>query len=325
MNSIVEGITSIPSFVSCIENEEINYTTKKLEVLQMNLGSLCNLSCKHCHVSAGPTSKSIMDKNVMKACLKLYKDWGFSTIDITGGAPEMNPNFRWFVKEAAKISKNVIVRSNLVILEQENYQDIPELLKENKVEIVCSLPYYRAKEVNKQRGDGVFESSIRILKKLNSIGYGKDDNLVLNMVYNPNGAFFPPSQKDMEKEYKIKLMADYGINFNHLFTISNNPNGRFAEFLSKSGNLESYMNKLYNSFNREALEAMMCRYQLSVGWDGKLYDCDFNQAAKIPLAKQNSIFDIVGTPYTKRKIEFGKHCFACTAGNGSSCTGATTE
>lgn len=323
MNSKIENVTSIPQFQTCIENEELSYTLKSLGILQINVGNLCNLTCKHCHVNAGPNSKNIMGKNVMQACLNVYENWKFETIDITGGAPEMNPNIRWFIKEASKISNHIILRTNLVILENEEYKDIMTILKDNKVEIVCSLPYYRAKETDKQRGEGVFEASIRVLKQLNDLGYGKEEDLVLNMVYNPNGAFFPPSQESMEMEYKTKLMEDYGISFNNLFTITNNPNGRFAEFLDRSGNLETYLGKLYTSFNKATLETMMCRNQLSVGWDGKLYDCDFNQAAKLQVVEQKSIFDIVNKPYEKRKISFGKHCYACTAGSGSSCGGTT--
>ena len=315
--------TSVPAFEECIKDESVKYTLDNLEVLQINVGRLCNLACKHCHVEAGPARTEVMSRETLEACLQLYKEWGFKTVDITGGAPEMNPHFEWFVDEVTKVCDHVIVRSNLVIMKEEKYAHIPQFLADRKVEIVASLPYYRAKETDRQRGDGVFDGVIEILQKLNSLGYGKDPELVINLVYNPNGAFFPPEQGAMEKEYKQRLMADFGIVFNNLFTITNNPTGRFAGFLKRSGNLESYLQKLYGAFNAATLPTMMCRNQLSVGWDGRVYDCDFNQAADLPVLKKENIADLVGKAYTKRKICFGKHCYGCTAGQGSSCGGAT--
>ena len=246
-----------------------------------------------------------------------------SAIDITGGAPEMNPHFQWFLENACKICDHVIVRTNLVILLEEKYAPLMQVYKDNKVEVVCSLPYYRAKEMDKVRGDGTFEGAIQVLKMLNDLGYGKDPELVLNMVYNPAGAFFPPEQTAMEATYKEKLGKDFGICFNHLFTITNNPIGRFGEFLKRSGNLEGYMKKLHGAFNPGTLPSMMCRFQVSVGYDGALYDCDFNQAGELPVLTGETIFDMVGKPYRKRKICFDKHCYGCTAGQGSSCGGAT--
>lgn len=326
MNEAIENLrtlTCIPDFSTMFEQEEWKETTDHLEVMQINVGRLCNLACKHCHVSASPKRTEIMGRDVMEAVLKVCVEQKVSTIDITGGAPEMNPNFEWLVKEASHICDRVIVRTNLVILLEEKYQHLISFLAENKVEVVCSLPYYRAKEVNRVRGDGTFEKAIQVIKMLNEIGYGKEPDLVLNMVYNPAGAFFPPEQSAMEREYKIKLMKDYGIVFNQLFTITNNPMGRFSEFLKKSGNFEEYMSKLYTSFNPATLSGLMCRYQLSVGYDGKLYDCDFNQAGELPIITGETIFDLVGKPYRKRKVCFDKHCFGCTAGQGSSCGGAT--
>ena len=260
----------------------------------------------------------------MEACLKVYSAWGFETIDITGGAPEMNPDFRWFVEECCRICNHVIVRSNMVILLEEGYTDLPEFYAGNKVELFVSLPHYKAKKTDRQRGDKVFERSIEVLQKLNSLGYGKDPELVLNMVYNPGGAFFPPDQTTMENEYKERLGKDYGIVFNNLFCITNNPMGRFGAFLVSSGNFETYMKKLHDAFNPATLENMMCRFQLSVGWDGSLYDCDFNQAADMKISTGETIFDLAGKPYESRAICFDKHCYACTAGAGSSC-GGTTE
>jgi len=260
-----------------------------------------------------------MSKEVMDAALSYAKEQNISTIDITGGAPEMNPNLRYLVEEAAKFAKKVIVRTNLVILLEEGYTDLPEFFAKNCVEIVCSLPYYRAAEMNRVRGDMAFERAITVLRRLNELGYGRDERLVLNLVYNPAGAFFPPDQTAMEKEYKERLDADFGISFNSLYTLYNNPLGRFGAFLARTHNLESYLKKLYEAFNPEAAKSIMCRFQLSVDYDGKVYDCDFNLAAGLPcLQPEKTIFDLLGKPYKKRTILVDKHCYACTAGAGSS-------
>lgn len=315
--------TSVPAFETCIQDEAVKETLDSLEVLQINVGRLCNLACKHCHVEAGPRRTEIMSRKVMEDCITVCRSWGFTTVDITGGAPEMNPDFEWFVEEISKVCGHVIVRSNLVILLEEKYAHLPQFYADHKVEIVASLPYYRAKETDRQRGEGTFDGVIQMLQKLNALGYGRDPELVLNLVYNPNGAFFPPEQSAMEAEYKQRLMNDYGIVFDHLFTITNNPTGRFAAFLKRSGNLEGYLQKLYGAFNAATLPTMMCRNQLSVGWDGRLYDCDFNQAAQLPVLSGETISDLTDKAYEKRRICFGKHCYGCTAGQGSSCGGAT--
>ena len=312
----------IPAFESRIE-EHFQYTEDNMDVLQINVGKLCNLSCKHCHVEAGPNRKEIMERDVMEACLRVCREQKVKTVDITGGAPEMNPHFEWFVKEVCKMCSHVIVRSNLVILTEEGYRHLPKFYADYKIEVVCSLPYYQAKVMDRVRGDGSFDKAIKVIQELNALGYGREEDLVLNMVYNPAGAFFPPAQGAMEKEYKVKLLEDYGIVFNHLFTITNNPTGRFFHFLQNSCNLNSYMQKLCSSFNRSTVEGLMCRYQVSVGYDGKLYDCDFNQASELPVSTGETIFDLVGKPYMARKICFGNHCYGCTAGQGSSCGGAT--
>lgn len=321
----LEKLTDIADFSEMISDDRVKNTADSMDVLQVNLGKMCNLACKHCHVEAGPGRKEVMSKEVMEACLAVYKKQRLSTIDITGGAPEMNPDFEWFLKEACKISGHVIVRTNLVILLEERYRHLIRIYAENGVELVCSLPYYEAGRMDKVRGSGTFNKAIKVLQELNRLGYGEAPNLVLNMVYNPAGAFFPPEQGAMEQEYKKKLGEKYGITFNQLFTITNNPTGRFGTFLVNSGNLESYMHKLYNAFNPSTLPGMMCRFQLSVGYDGALYDCDFNQAAGIPVSTGEDIFDIINKDYTPRKVCFGRHCYACTAGQGSSCGGATEE
>ena len=315
-----------PNFTSKIEDEELKMTLPSLDVMQINLGTLCNLACKHCHVEAGPNRTEIMTKETLEAVLKVYKDNNFKTLDITGGAPEMNPNFQWFLEEASKVSSHIIVRSNLVILLEEDYKHLLEMYAKLKVEIVASLPCYSAENTNNQRGDKVFERSIEALKTLNDLGYGKNSELNLNLVYNPGGAFLPPNQDALELEYKKKLSEEFGIVFNNLLAITNNPVGRFYKDLERNGNLEEYMDTLHDSFNSSTLANMMRRNQLSIGWDGKIYDCDFNQAANLPSNGEiKSIFDLVDKKIEKREIVFGNHCYACTAGQGSSCGGAVED
>nr|WP_296266847.1 arsenosugar biosynthesis radical SAM (seleno)protein ArsS [uncultured Merdimonas sp.] len=319
----LKELNVIPAFETRMTNEEYGYTTDRLDVMQINVGRLCNLACKHCHVEAGPNRTEVMSRDVMEACFKVCREQQVGTIDITGGAPEMNPDFEWLAGEACKICDHVIVRTNLVILKEEKYRHLPQFYADHKIEVVCSLPYYRAKEMDRVRGSGTFDQAIQVIQELNALGYGKKPDLVLNMVYNPAGAFFPPVQSAMEKEYKARLGEDYGIVFNQLFTITNNPMGRFEAFLKRSGNLESYMKKLSDAFNEETLPGLMCRFQISVGYDGKVYDCDFNQAAEMPVLTGQSIFDMAGKPYQRRKICMADHCYGCTAGQGSSCGGAT--
>lgn len=316
-------INEIPEFSTKVDNKDFSLTKDKLEIMQINIGRLCNLSCKHCHVSAGPNRKEIMSLSTMKDCLQVFKENNFTILDITGGAPEMNPNFKWLVKEACNLNAKVIVRTNLVILAKEGYTDLPEFYAKNKVEVVSSLPYYTEKNTDKQRGDGIFNTSISMLQKLNSLGYGMKDDLILNLVYNPSGAFLPPPQLAMENEYKKNLKDKYNIDFNNLFTITNNPVGRFLSFLEKSNNTKGYMERLYNSFNTSTLKSMMCRNQLSISWDGQLYDCDFNQALDLKVNGISSIEDLKGKKIDKRQIKFKNHCYACTAGSGSSCGGST--
>lgn len=310
-------LTDIPVFSSMVEDKTC-LETDQMSVLQINVGRLCNMACKHCHMEAGPQRTEIMGKEVLEACLKLYTQWGFDTIDITGGAPEMNPHFRWFVEEATKICSHVIVRTNLTIMMEEGYEDLPEFYADHKVKLFCSLPHYKARNSEKQRGAGTFDPSIHMIQRLNALGYGKDPELKLNMVFNPAGAFLPPDQTAMEKEYKQHLGEDYGIVFNNLFTLSNNPAGRFGAFLVRTGNLQGYLKKLLDAFNPAALPGMMCRSQISVAWDGKVYDCDFNQAIDLPIGSKKTIMELVDTPYEKRRILFDKHCYACVAGQGSS-------
>lgn len=311
-------LTEIPPFQQMIPDKKYMDTEEYLDVLQMNIGRKCNLICKHCHVNAGPVRTEEMSREVMDACLTFAKEQKIATIDITGGAPEMNPNLEYLIEESCKICNHVIVRTNLVILLDEAYKYLIEVYAKNKVEIVCSLPYYRAAEMDKVRGDGSFDKAIEVLRCLNATGYGKSPELVLNMVYNPAGAFFPPDQEAMEKEYKQRLFTDFGIKFNNLYTLYNNPMGRFGAFLRNSGNLKRYMKKLFDAFNADTVEVLMCRTQISVDYDGQLYDCDFNLAAGLPVIEEQKISDVTGKPYQVRKIRMDKHCYACTAGAGSS-------
>lgn len=313
---------AIPRFESMIPRHALFRTRDKLEIMQVNVGRLCNLSCKHCHMEAGPHRTESMDKSVMDACLTVMRDNNFDTVDITGGAPEMNPHFRWFAVCAKEICRRVIVRTNLVILLEHGYEDLPELYHELGVEIVCSLPHYTAQNTDKMRGSDVFRRSIEVLTRLNKLGYGIDVDLPLNLVFNPGGAFLPPRQLDAERDFRRRLRQEHGVEFTNLLTITNNPVGRFADFLIRSENLQNYMTKLYSAFNPLTLEDMMCRNQISVASDGKLYDCDFNQAAELPINSGETIFDWQGKPINNRSICFGQHCYACTAGQGSSCGGA---
>lgn len=315
--------SSLPQFADYIPNKEFIMSKSTTETIQINVGYMCNLACKHCHVSCGPNRKEIMERSVMESCLSAVKARNIKVIDITGGAPELNPNFRWFLGEACKSGAHVIVRTNLVILDEDGFTDIPELYAKNKVELVCSLPYYSEKDTDRQRGDGVFKRAIGVLKTLNSIGYAKDPDLQLNLVYNPGGAFLPPAQASMEAEYKKKLSSLHGIEFSHLYAITNNPVGRFAQFLEKSGNYDRYMERLFNAFNPESAPVIMCRSQISVGWNGLIYDCDFNQALEWPIDGGMTIDRWLKEMPKERKIRTGMHCYACTAGCGSSCGGST--
>ncbi|HSN08665.1 MAG TPA: arsenosugar biosynthesis radical SAM (seleno)protein ArsS [Hanamia sp.] len=297
-----------------------------IEIFQVNIGKMCNQTCKHCHVDAGPDRPEIMTKEIMQQCLDvLKKNPELSTIDITGGAPEMNPNFKWFVEEIKKLNGHIIVRCNLtIILSNKQYKSLPKFYKENAIEVVCSLPFYTQNRTDRQRGNGVFETSIKALKMLNDEGYGKENNgLILNLVYNPAGAFLPPSQSALELEYKEALLKNYGIHFNNLFTITNLPVSRFLDYLLKSGNYEMYMEKLVSAYNPLAAANIMCRNTISVGWDGYLYDCDFNQMLELKVNSQsNHISNFSLNELNNRSIITGQHCYGCTAGAGSSCGGA---
>lgn len=312
-----------------LESGLLPFQPKPVEILQLNLGKMCNQVCKHCHVDAGPDRKEIMEKDTMELCLQVLRKHPIQTVDLTGGAPEMNSNFRWLVTEIRKISQdiNILVRCNLtIILANPKYHDLPEFFRENSIEVVSSLPYFTALKTDAQRGNGVFEKSIQALRILNKVGYGMPGSgLKLQLVYNPSGAFLPASQEGLEAEFKKRLLNQYGIHFNSLYTITNLPISRFLEYLLRSGNYDSYMQKLVEAYNPVAAANAMCRNTISVGWDGYLYDCDFNQMLDMKVACQESqhIRDWNLESLGKRSIVVNQHCFGCTAGAGSSCGGAT--
>ena len=297
-----------------------------LEVFQVNIGKMCNQVCGHCHVDAGPDRKEIMDRETMLQCLRVLEHLPVRTVDITGGAPEMNPEFRWFVESLSKLGKKIIVRSNLtIIVANPKFNDLPAFYKRHGVEIASSLPFYSAERTDRQRGEGVFSDSIRALLMLNAIGYGKaGSGLILNLVYNPAGAFLPGNQAQMEKDFKTELKKNFDIDFNGLLCITNMPISRYLEYLLRSGNYEMYMERLVSAFNPLAAQNVMCRNTLSVGWDGHLYDCDFNQMLDMKVRSPvTHIRDFDAIALAGRYISVNNHCYGCTAGTGSSCGGAT--
>jgi radical SAM/Cys-rich protein len=298
----------------------------EIETFQINLGKMCNQVCKHCHVDAGPDRKEIMTKETMQDCLDILSTHNIPTVDLTGGAPELNQNFKWFIDEIKKLDRHVIVRSNLTILETNGFEDYAEFMANHKVEIVSSLPYYKKSFTDKQRGDGVFDKSIAAMKKLNSLGYGmQDPELKFHLVYNPVGAFLPPSQTELEQDYKRELKTNFDIEFDNLYTITNLPISRFLDYLIQSGNYDVYMQKLVDSFNPVAASNVMCRSMISIGWDGQLFDCDFNQMLEMNMdhGAPSHIKDFDASLIKNRRIVTGQHCYGCTAGAGSSCGGAT--
>ncbi|WP_258103800.1 arsenosugar biosynthesis radical SAM (seleno)protein ArsS [Marinoscillum sp. MHG1-6] len=318
----------IPAFQQKMEKIDLfPLRPKGIEIFQVNVGKMCNQTCKHCHVDAGPDRQEIMSKETMQQCLDALSQIDAATVDLTGGAPEMNPNFRWFVEEISKLGKGIIVRCNLtIILSNPKYHDLPEFFKKHRVNVVSSLPYFNARRTDAQRGDGVFEKSIKALKMLNAIGYGMpDSDLKLDLVYNPSGAFLPGDQIELEKQFKRKLQRGFEVKFNNLLTITNLPVSRFLDYLIQSENYEDYMNELVNAFNPVAAKGVMCRNTLSIGWDGHLYDCDFNQMLELKVAGDSKhISEFNELTLSKRNIKTSQHCYGCTAGAGSSCGGATT-
>ncbi len=320
------GDKELPTFAKKIEETgHFPLRPKKLEVLQINLGYMCNQVCAHCHVDAGPDRKEIMTRETMEQCLEVIKKTNATTLDLTGGAPEMNPNFRWFVEQATKAGiKDFIVRSNLTIIRaNKKYHDLPQFFKNNKVHVVSSMPHWTRGKTDKQRGDGVFDKSIKALQELNTMGYGMpESDLKLDLVYNPSGAFLPGDQESMERDFKKALLEDFGIHFHNLFAITNLPISRFLDYLIASDNYEDYMYNLVEAYNPSAVENVMCTNTLSVSWEGWLYDCDFNQMLGLKVAsKVKHISEYNEELLNNRNIIISQHCYGCTAGAGSSCQG----
>ncbi len=299
----------------------------RVEVLQVNVGKVCNQTCRHCHVDAGPDRREVMSRETLELCLAALAKTPIPTVDITGGAPEMNPHFRWFVGEVRALGRHVMDRCNLTILETPSHRDLPEFFAEHRVEVVCSLPHYLGGRTDRQRGDGVFERSIRALKRLNAAGYGDGrSGLRLVLVANPVGAFTIADQRLMEAEFRKALGERHGVVFDALYCLTNMPIARYLEWLVESKNLDAYMESLANAFNPAAAAGAMCRNTVSVGWDGTLYDCDFNQMLEMPVERgaPRHVRDFDLGALTARTIETDRHCFGCTAGAGSSCGGATS-
>ena len=302
--------------------------SRAVETLQVNVGKLCNQACKHCHVDAGPRRTEIMSRETAEQVVAALRKFRFQTLDITGGAPELNPSFRFLVAEARALGTHVMVRHNLTVMFEPGQFDLPEFFRAHKVEVVSSLPYFLEQQTDAQRGRGVFEKSIAALRRLNEAGYGiEGSGLVLNLVYNPVGAFLPPAQGSIEADFKRELKSRHNVSFDRLYTITNMPIKRFLDYLRRSGNEERYMRKLVEAFNPAAVEELMCRSLVSVDWTGKLYDCDFNQMLELGVAPElpQTISDFDAEKLAGRRIVTGAHCFGCTAGAGSSCGGAVVK
>ena len=317
----------LPTFEKKLhETSQFPLRPKKLEILQINIGYMCNQVCEHCHVDAGPDRTEIMTRETMQECLEVIKKTGAHTLDLTGGAPEMNPNFRWFVDEASKAGiKDFIVRSNLTIIRSnKKYHDLPQFFKEHNVHVVSSMPHWTKGKTDKQRGDGVFDKSIDALYALNEIGYGQPDSgLRLDLVYNPTGAFLPGDQAGLEKDFKQRLLDDFGIQFHNLFAITNLPISRFLDYLIASENYEDYMYQLVDAYNPAAVSNVMCTNTISISWDGWLYDCDFNQMLGLKVASNVKHISAYNEELLNdRNIVTSQHCYGCTAGAGSSCQGS---
>jgi len=322
------------NFHKFIENNSLDLSPLSVVTLQVNVTKLCNQACVHCHVDSSPKRKEQISIESVNKCLQVLKNNEcIKNLDLTGGAPELNPHFDYFVIEAKKLHKHVMVRHNLTVtidgnpVTGENKTYIPEFFAENKVEVIASLPYYQEYFTDKQRGKGVFEKSIESISMLNKLGYGVEKTgLILNFVYNPVGAFLPANQNDLEKDFRRELESKYGIKFNNLFAIVNMPINRFKNQLQTLGTYEDYMDKLMDAFNPVAAEGIMCRNMISVGYDRKVYDCDFNQMLNMQTHAGNhplTIYNLDLKKFLKRKIKFASHCFGCTAGSGSSCGGST--
>lgn len=318
---------TLPTFKEKLKNSNIQQVRPTgLEILQINVGYMCNQVCSHCHVDAGPDRKEIMTQETMEHILHVLRNSKINTVDLTGGAPEMHPQFRWFVEEIRKTEvEEIIVRSNLtIILANKKYNDLPEFFSEHKIHVISSLPFYKRNKTDLQRGDGVFDSSIKALQMLNAVGFGlPNSELQLDLVYNPSGAFLPGDQKALELDFKKALAEDFNIKFNLLFTITNLPISRFLDYLIASENYEEYMHALVDAFNPSAVGNVMCTNTISVSWEGFLFDCDFNQMLDLKVDSTIAhISEFNSTVLNDRNIRLSQHCYGCTAGEGSSCQGS---
>jgi radical SAM/Cys-rich protein len=315
------------AFAEKIHSGGSDFKRRAVDVLQVNMGRYCNLACIHCHVESGPTRTEMMSRENVEAVLGFFMRSGIPTIDITGGAPELHPDFDYLVATASKLGRHVMDRCNLTVIFEPGKEYLPGFFKRHEVELVCSLPCYSKENVDKQRGKGTFDASIRALQRLNEIGYGQvDSDLVLNLVYNPVGSHLPPPQAQLERDYKRILREQFGIVFNHLFCLTNMPITRYATHLKLRGEYDRYVQLLENNFNAATLNQVMCRNLISIGWEGWVYDCDFNQMLDLPMqdaaGQRLNITSLVLDQVANRPILVGDHCYACTAGSGSSCGGA---
>ncbi len=318
--------TRFPSFNSALARHGLHpLRATGIEIFQINVGKLCNQTCRHCHVDAGPDRTERMTRETAEACMAALERTNATTVDITGGAPELNENFRYLVDASRARGRHVMDRSNLTVLLLRSQSDLAQFLADREVEVIASLPYFLAERTDAQRGAGVFDKSIRALQLLNRLGYGQGGSLRLHLVYNPTGAFLPGDQNALEREFKRELDRRFQIRFDRLYAITNLPISRFLDFLLETGNYERYMERLVNAFNPAAARAVMCRDTLSVGWDGQLYDCDFNQMLDdtVGFGAPTHIRDFSLDLLENRRIVTGIHCYGCTAGAGSSCGGTT--
>ncbi len=317
----------LPTFKAQLSKHKIQtLRPKTFSILQLNIGYMCNQVCSHCHVDAGPDRKEMMTRKTMEECLNVMKEFTIETVDLTGGAPEMHPDFEWFVEQIRLTGvSEIIVRSNLtIILANKKYHQLPGFFAKHSVHVISSLPFYKKNKTDSQRGKGVFDTSITAIKMLNKVGYGQaNSNLKLDLVYNPSGAFLPSDQVALERDFKKALKTDFDIDFNQLFTITNLPISRFLDYLIASENYEEYMQSLVDAFNPTAAEDVMCTNTLSVSWEGKIFDCDFNQMLGLKSAVKNPhISQLNQNELMQRELQLSQHCYGCTAGAGSSCQGS---
>ncbi|MFC1664448.1 arsenosugar biosynthesis radical SAM (seleno)protein ArsS [Pseudomonadota bacterium] len=312
-------------FKNSLQDHGIKTLTRApLQELQINLGRLCNQACEHCHVDAGPNRKEIMTWEIMGNIVGWAKNHNIKKVDITGGAPELNPHFREFVDTLLELDISITSRCNLTVLFESGQEDLARWYAQRHIRLVCSLPCYTQENVDSQRGRGVFLKSINALRQLNELGYGRENDLPLDLVYNPGGPFLPPPQQILETDYRANLENDFGVDFSKLLTLTNLPINRFAHYLERTGKLAEYQQLLVDSFNPGTIPGLMCRHLISIDWLGKVYDCDFNQMLSLPLENENApyLWDMTAATFENEKIAIGPHCYGCTAGAGSSCGGA---